>query len=71
MLIKNIDLTSNTGQRVRIDKCSKRMLEGRTGTITTPFGEHYKGYIGIFLDVPLGDMDIINLIPTDEVTFIK
>lgn len=67
----SIDLEHDTGKRVRIIKCSKRILEGKTGSLTAPFGNHCLGYVGIFLDEPLGECDIINVIPTDEVEFLN
>ena len=66
-LVMNINLERDAGKRVRIVKCSIKILEGKTGTLTSPFGNTIRNYVGVFLDIPLGTTDIFNLTPYDEV----
>jgi len=59
-------------KRIRIVKITnadwdERILEGKTGIATYPFGE-LEGVMGVFLDQKIGiDYEVCNLFPDDEI----
>lgn len=77
MKVKDINLGTNIGKRIKIVKVKSiedKFLEGRTGTLTNPFVCFSIKGVGIFLDEPIDTSlelkDICNLSKQDEIEFI-
>ena len=72
MKVNELDLRIDLHKEVKIVKVTSKdniKFEGMTGVLTNPFGEFELNDVGVFLDEPKDNCDVINLSKDDEVEF--
>jgi hypothetical protein len=67
MKLTKENLWNYIGSEVRVVKSNNKTLNGKYGTLTSPFGNHDVSNAGIILHEPIEGEDCYNLSVNDEI----